>query len=569
MKNIFVSNYKKIKFIVTNIMLLTFFIVSLGFVSLFCGYNDSFAIINSAKSLGENFILYKNTENGNVAEKYFTKQQLQDFFKDNGVVPQRLYETSFIVPIGNSSQINLTNFIETSNYKNYNLNIYNGGRFPSSYKQGEYEQILISDYYADILLKNGYTTLNNQSILPKDYNEILNNPIFCEDQINNNILLQITGIYKTNYKQYQKYENSINDIDMDIYAYNHQYIYNTIYTSVGFSDRHSSTIKSLYTNIFMLNYNNMGTIKQVLLTNGDAKDDYEDYLKIFSFSNQPFEDVLEGEIVLPVSIFNEYFLGTSTEKYIDAKTLFEQASPEQAYEYISSCYTNNLNSLKFTMRASNAYETTYYTYKVVGICTAFNGENQLSEQIIRLSPNDLKDMVKDTIYASNSLVLPIKSSMSTLINTIDYSKKNNLQVLTSSKNYSQTQAETLRKYGIPISIILLIVAAVLWGYHYYINYKNHIEQNETDKVAMIFKDSIWQNICIFMCAFVASLLISMFLNFILNISINALIGHAIIDLYITKLSFYLMLNIALFAMAIYYIVITFIIKNKSKKEKQV
>lgn len=572
-KNNNFKNLNNFKFILINTIFLALFIIAIGFTTVFAVYDDNYAIVNSARSMQEQFILVKQTNSsGQEIDKFFSTQTLKDFGKATATVPQKLYQTNIKVSMLGGETFTLSNFVETKSFSKFNLNLYKGGKYPKPKDQSQqYEQIVISDYYADQLLKNGYKTFGNDNFKPKSYKQILKNPINCYNTDGQTFWLQITGVYKTNYKQYSKtldpYKTSKMDLAIDEYM--NKYAFNTTYTTVGFSERQASTIKKLSTQVYTKQ--NTGFINgeptSMVLTNkyiANENDEYKDILKIFAFSGLEFNEVGQGEIILPVSLFNTYFAPTTPSKHIDSKTLFDCTTTTQAQEYMQTAYGANLNNLYFTMRVSNQYETTFYRFKVVGLSTAFMQDGtELSEKITRLHTQDMTMFVKDCLYSANAAVLAIDKDASILSDAIKYIKKSDLTFQTAGSDYVLEYSRTLRIYGLVISILAMIGFGVLFGYRYYrqnIYLSKQLAQNSTKQA---FKSNIWPSLTIFATAFVASLLVSMLINFIINISINAIIGHLLIDVFISLLSFYVMFNAGLILILPLYLISTLLSQKPS------
>ncbi len=558
MKNKSNLQFNKTKFVILNSLFLALFVMMVGFVTIFATYNNNLAIINSARAMNEQYIIYKNKDSkGSAIESYFSKDQIADFAKTTNVVPQKLYQTSIVAKLGNSASLTFDKFIESAYNKHYNMKLYEGSSYPvAKTVEHKYEQILISDYYADKLLANGYKTSESSTVCkPTTYQDLFDYkyPVYCINAQGQPVTLQIVGVYKTNYKQYAKHDTNydVNTLDYTINKYNKTYAYTTVYTSVGFSDRQVSTLKQIdYPINTKTNTNFVKSWDNISIITKDAAENHASYVKAFGFSNIAFNynSLDEDEIILPLDIFNEYYMYNMTG--IDGASLFNAQDSVEAFNIIKQGSTTwikeHFDSLYVDISCDNNFNTPYSRYKVVGVSVAYSAGIKLDDQYVMMNTNEFYKFIKPVVFTQNILVVPTDHTNQEVFATFDYADDNNLVYQTAASKYATSQAGLLRKYGVFISVILMVACGVVFGYVFFKDNKNMLHQDKSNLTFVrCLRYNWWHNLIILGAGFVGALMFGIFVNFLLNVIINASLGHLIVDIMTTKLAFLIMFNAAI------------------------
>ncbi len=367
----------------------------------------------------------------------------------------------------------------------------------------------------------------------------------------------MVGVYKTNYNQYEKYDSvyDTNSKDYVINNYNKNYFYNTVFTSVGFTDRQASTIKQINYPLYIKNLQGFTfACETARVTTKDAEDVYSSYLKIYKFSPIAFNsaNLKENEIILPVNVFNELW-----NQNINSKDLFEAADSVAAFELIKSSIDNSwilnhFDNLYVEITAKNGFDIAYKKYKIVGVSTAYSGGIELEQEFFNMTSSDFNTFVKPITYTQNVLAVSTDNSDKVLSSVISYAKKEKLSYITAGGKYVEQEAKAMRKYGVFVSVILMLASGIAFGFVYFRDNVNSLK-DKANTLKECIKTNWWQALIIFGSAFVASIIVVLFATFMLNIIINAVLGHLLIELTLTKLTYIIMFNLALVMIVSQYI----------------
>lgn len=427
LKNIFklsLSNlFNKKKILILTSLLMIISLLLYGVSESLANYNKVDAYIetiNEENLKSINFIEIKNKDNYHIINKE-NIQILEEKYKDINIAKEYLIPLKINLnkTVNGSKKYSLTGVSEVNDVSVYGYKTLEGKSVLSNY-----DEIIISEYFADVLIKGEYFySLNN-----------IKNLVDKEIKLND-FVYKIVGIIESDYLSNNKDDES-NYLDIRD---------NLIFVKEGFLNNYFSTLKYVeYSlDIFLKDNNNLYDSEDLSIAN-IVFDDYESNSNLnFTFFSEEKTTLEENEILV-------------SESYLNNNELCSNGCNASSFKNNELVLTYNSN----VIYASN-------NYKVVGTYSFVSSDNEIDYNLYNNSiilSSLLKEKINKNIYYNYQILVELtenKDTNKSIINDCyDLGLSINKNFTSSYEKYSE-MVNGLSDVLNTLSLIMLVISIVL------------------------------------------------------------------------------------------------------------